>query len=70
MERITVDSFGSECPTNWEEIADFLNEFIDSELESMGDVDEREKRDAIDEIWERFCRGEIVGCPSPVFEVV
>ena len=34
---ITVDSFGSECPSNWEEIADFLNEII------------RDKRETVDE---------------------
>ena len=29
MYYITVESFGSECPENWEEIAAFLNDIID-----------------------------------------
>ena len=59
--HITVDSFGSECPTNWEDIAIALNAIID-EREISDD------RDAIDALWEDFCRGELPSVPDPVFE--
>ena len=34
---ITADSFGSECPTNWEEIAEFLNEIIRDKRETVNE---------------------------------
>lgn len=49
---ITVDSFGSELPEDWEEIADRLNSII----ERRGIADDRE---AVDELWEQYWRGEV-----------
>lgn len=49
--HITIDSFGQECPKNWEEIADYMNQQID-ELDDF--EDKRDLRDAIDEIWENY----------------
>lgn len=46
---ITVDSFGSELPENWEEIADELNR----EIDRRGIA---EDRDAVDELWEDYWR--------------
>ena len=54
---ITMDSFGSECPYNWEEIADFLNNLIDE----RGIADDRE---ATDQLWEDYCSGDIPGAPE------
>ena len=54
---ITVDSFGSYCPENWEEIADFLNAIIDERGIS-------EDHDAVNELWEAYCNGELEGAPA------
>lgn len=54
---ITADSFGSEIPANWEEIADFLNEIIR----------ERGIEDSVpeqNELWEEYWNGEIHGAPE------
>jgi len=73
--HITADSFGSDIPQNWEEIADYLNDLIDSALESTdGAFDpahddtglSAEGHDIIDDIWERYCAGEIEGAPAPM----
>lgn len=58
---ITVDSFGSDCPSNWEEIADALNNLI-NERGIYFDSD------AIDALWEDFCSGDLEGVPAPVME--
>lgn len=34
--HVTMDSFGSDCPVNWEEIADYLNKLIDDALDDLG----------------------------------
>lgn len=54
---ITMDSFGSECPANWEEIADFLNAII---LERGIEDD----HDAVNDLWEEYCNGDIKGAPE------
>ena len=54
---ITADSFGSEIPANWEEIADYLNEIIR----------ERGIEDSVpeqNELWEEYWNGEIPGAPE------
>ncbi len=56
---ITMDSFGSECPLNWEAIADALNEIIDE----RGILEDDE---ACNELWEAFCRGKLENVPEPV----
>ena len=68
--EITADSFGSECPTNWAEIADFLNDKIrpryeqllevyekyDADEAEYADVEaaERAFRDFTDWLWENY----------------
>ena len=61
---INMDSFGSNCPSNWEEIADFLNEYISEKTAGM---DEQEQFEESEKIWEQFCNDEIPGCPAPEF---
>jgi hypothetical protein len=61
MSKITMDSFGSECPSNWEEIAAYLNNII----EERGIQDDR---DAIDELWEAYWHDEVKGAPAPRME--
>lgn len=50
----TVDSFGSNCPDNWEEIVDYLNDKIDPST-------------SIEEIWELYCADTLEGAPKPIF---
>jgi hypothetical protein len=54
---ITMDSFGSMIPENWEEIADFLNGIIE-ERGIENDQDE------LDQLWEDYCNGDIPGAPE------
>ena len=56
---ITMDSFGSECPLNWETIADALNEIIDE----RGILEDNE---ACNALWTEYCRGELKDVPGPV----
>ena len=73
--HITMDSFGQDCPTNWEEIAEYLNDKIDA-LEDITDDTGAltpEGRDLVDAIWEDYCNacssGSIpAGAPVPFFE--
>lgn len=55
MKRFDADSFGSMCPENWEEIADYLN----NKLEAGEDPDE---------IWETYCRGGYQDAPEAIME--
>ena len=62
MDRhITMDSFGSDCPNNWEEIADFLNNIIDEHEPEEDETDENEWHIRL---WERYCNGEILDAPE------
>lgn len=69
--EITMDSFGSECPTNWEEIADFLNDIIETYVDELTTTDEdgvestdwRELRDKTEQLWEDYWNGKIDGAP-------
>lgn len=49
---ITAESFGSDCPENWEEIAAYLNAMI----EEQGIENDH---DAVNELWEKYWEGEI-----------
>ena len=73
--HITMDSFGTDCPKNWEEIADYLNNVIDETLDRMGpdafDMGGNltaDARDALDAIWENWCNGILEGAPEAVME--
>lgn len=56
---ITMESFGSMCPRNWEEIADALNAIIDERGILHDD-------DACDALWEEFCSGNLEGVPEAI----
>lgn len=58
---INMDSFGSDCPTNWEEIADFLNDII----RKTGIEDDH---DAVNDLWEQYCNGEVFAAPEAVYD--
>lgn len=55
-EYFTMDSFGSDCPENWEALCEFLNKKAAAIIGP--DDDEREK---LDQIWEAFCAGDYDG---------
>ena len=58
--RITEDSFGSVCPKNWEEVADYLNDKIARRFDELerDNADSDEYRYEADAIWENYCNGE------------
>ena len=74
--EITMDSFGDTCPTNWEEIADYLNGIIETYVDELTttdedgveDIDETELRRRVDDLWERYCSGNLDGAPAPIIE--
>lgn len=61
-----MNSFGSECPVNWEEIADALNDIANERMEGMPDADEREIHEMTDDIWEQYWHGE-TDAPKPAY---
>lgn len=65
--RITMDSFGDFCPTNWEEIASYLNDKIDAIIDSYGDNAEYDPdcADDIRRVWEDYCNGKFDDAPVP-----
>ena len=48
----TAESFGADCPKNWEEIANTLNKIA----EDRGITEDRE---ALDDLWEAYWNGEL-----------
>ena len=69
IEHITADSFGDNCPNNWEEIAAYLNKIMDDTADKLGeDAQDWELHDLSNDLWEKFCAGEIEGCPEPEFD--
>lgn len=49
--HVTMDSFGQECPENWEQIAAYLNKKIDALPEYD---DDRDTKDAVESIWNKY----------------
>lgn len=74
--EITMDSFGTNCPTNWEEIADYLNQIIETyitetttmDADGIEMVDDDELRERVNALWESYCAGELEGAPVPEFD--
>jgi hypothetical protein len=65
-----MDSFGQECPANWEEIANYLNNIIDSmdiTDPDTGDIT-LDGREALVDLWERYCAGDMPDAPAPIME--
>lgn len=72
--HITMDSFGADCPANWEEIADYLNGIIDS-TENITDEDGDLTQDGLEKInaiwedyWSDYHSGKLKNAPVPVIE--
>ena len=71
---INMDSFGSNCPENWEEIADYLNDKISDALEDLGDDAycpgycdnglSADGNEVLSSVWEAYCNGEYPDCPE------
>ena len=70
INHITMDSFGQDCPSNWEEIAEYLNSIIDNMDDIVDEYGEitLSGRDKIDALWEQYCAGELGEAPAPVFD--
>ena len=65
--HVTMDSFGSDCPSNWEEIAAYLNDKIDYALSVYGpDVSDPDCYDALCSVWEAYCNGDYPDAPQAV----
>lgn len=54
---ITIDSFGSDLPANWKEIAAYLNTII----EERGIEDDLNE---VNELWEAYWQGEFPDAPT------
>lgn len=54
-EYYTMESFGADCPKNWEEIATWLNKFLGERVTE--DMDDRDIREIADAIWEAYWGG-------------
>ena len=65
--KITEDSFGDYLPVNWQKIAVYLNKKIETKLRKMGDAEEWEVQDAVNEIWDAYCDGKWDRAPKPVY---
>ena len=63
MKYFTVDSFGADCPANWEEIADYLNAAVEGLI--APEDDDRDIRDKVEDLWERYCDGDLADAPKP-----
>lgn len=55
---ITGESFGSDCPANWEDIASALNAIIDD----RGIADDS---DEVEALWDEWCNYGVEGVPAP-----
>lgn len=59
---ITGDSFGSDLPSNWEEIANYLNNIIRSASILFDD------EDLSDTVWENYWNGCYPNAPKAIME--
>lgn len=58
MYYVTAESFGPELPSNWEEIAAFINKITDERGIA-------EDHDACNELWEEYWHGAFPDAPKP-----
>lgn len=64
--HINMDSFSGTCPSNWEEIADYLNDIIEAREDLFEDGElTLDGRDFIDRLWEQYCSGDLPDAPKP-----
>lgn len=75
--RFDAETFGPDCPENWEEIADFLNKKLIDGLEEKYNVNgceldlfwktiSDELDDMRNEVWDKFLNDEYPDAPAPV----
>jgi len=57
FEYITMDSFGSDLPENWEEIANRLNKILADLI--TDEMSEDERHDLANEIWDTYWNGHL-----------
>lgn len=57
--RFTGESFGADCPDNWEDIVAALNDIV--ERDNIVDKDEAEA------LWDKWCCHGLDGVPDPIF---
>ena len=58
---VTADSFGSMCPSNWEAIADAMNNIINARGIEYD-------HEAVCELWEDYNNGKLQEVPAAVFD--
>lgn len=59
---ITADSFGSNLPNNWQEIADSINEYLTELWEAATDEGKNSFSETVREVWEDYCNHEGIDC--------
>lgn len=59
---ITADSFSSNCPDNWEEIAYSLNTYLEAIWNSMTEQEQEGFDDVVRDLWEDYCQHEGADC--------
>ena len=68
--KVTMDTFADRCPANWEDVATYLENSLESALVAAGEDPSEytpDGREIADGIWEKFCAGELQDCPYPVY---
>lgn len=62
MEYYDMESFGADCPANWEEIAAWLNKLLTKRVTE--DMDDRDISEIADQLWEAYWNGNLEGAPA------
>ena len=76
MYHYNMESFGSNCPDNWQEICTYLNSKLDSVLSmdpdnfdsSNPDGLSDDGREIVAKIWNEYCMEQYHDAPVPVFD--
>lgn len=63
MEYYDMESFGADCPANWQDIASWLNAKLTERV--TADMDDRDIREIADAIWEAYWGGEYAEYDAP-----
>lgn len=59
MRKFTAESFGSNCPENWEDICNVLNSIGEAAIRE--EEDEDIQRNILEIIWEKYSSGKLAG---------
>ncbi len=57
----SMESFGADLPTNWEEIASWLNALLDERV--TDDMDDRDIREVAEQLWVDYWGGRLEAAP-------